>query len=217
MTRLPSLRYAFLLLLLPAFAAAKLGDGCAITIIQTGSAADKAGALLGDILKEADGKSIASMSDLHIAVTPVDGEFVMRVQRGDKLITLKAEVHPTTAPDQPKLGIKCIPVVKDMDISTSIAVPAAVPVPVSVPVSAPIPVRGPATAILEDTSPLEAAAPLNCPFPLPSRATAQLTLSDGHTVSGRLVSCDPQEVTIRSGSLSATFPAARILKMELVR
>ena len=65
---------------------------------------------------EADGKSIASMSDLHIAVTPVDGDFVMMVERDDKLVKLKADVHST--PGQPKLGVKCVPVKSDASANT---------------------------------------------------------------------------------------------------
>src|SRR5258708_40015929 len=59
-------RYSFVLLLLPAFAQADPGTGCAITIIQPLSAADRAGTQLGDVMMEAGGKSIGSMDDLQI-------------------------------------------------------------------------------------------------------------------------------------------------------
>ncbi len=189
-----------LFLLLPAGAAADPGDGCTVTIIQPQSAADKAGIHLGDILLEADGKSIGTMSDLHIAVTPVDGDFVMLVQRGDNVVKVKAEVH--TTPGQPKLGIKCVPVKNTVDVSTPSPTPAAQP---------------PHVETKDSTTPPDMLTePLDCPFPLPKHAKAELTLDDGHTMSGTLVSCDPHEVTIRTGLTTATFTADHVVKLDLV-
>jgi len=236
--------FSVFLLLLPVIASAELGDGCTIAIIQPQSAADKAGARLGDILLEADGKSIGTMSDLHIAVTPVEGEFVMKVQRADKIVKLKADVH--TTPGMPKLGVRCVPLKDDASVSAVDApkvvaqeqegedlpklVPAAAP-SASIQTLAPLagasavsspapsatkPEVAAADAEQDSVLPDSAGTLLDCPFPMPAHAKAKLTLKDGHTVEGKLISCEPQKVSIRSGLLSGTFLSSRVLKIEIL-
>ncbi len=68
----------------------------------------------------------------------------------------------------------------------------------------------------EPIHPEPSGPPLDCPFPLPSGHKARLTLNDGKVLEGKIISCEPQKVSIRTGFLYRSFAAGRVVKIELL-
>ncbi len=80
--------------------AKKLGvtslDGAAVTVVQPGSPAEKAGLRQGDVVTAMNGRSIHSSGDLRnrLGLTPVGEQVELRVQRGGATRSLRTRIAP---------------------------------------------------------------------------------------------------------------------------
>jgi serine protease Do/serine protease DegQ len=83
--------------------AKKLGvaslDGAAITVVQPGSPAEKAGLREGDVVTALNGRSILRSGDLRnrLGLTPVGEQVELRVQRGGTTRSLRTRIAPPEA------------------------------------------------------------------------------------------------------------------------
>jgi len=71
-------------------------DGAAITVVQPGSPAEKAGLRQGDVVTAMNGHSIHSSGDLRnrLGLTPVGEHVELRVQRGGTTRSLRTQIAP---------------------------------------------------------------------------------------------------------------------------